>query len=94
MQVATPLYKLILGENTSKKWNSVKWDPECQEAFDSIKELCTTTPILAYADFGKPIKLHTDASVSGLGAVLYQVQDGIEKVISYASRFLMKSEAK
>ena len=30
----------------------------------------------------------------GLGAVLYQVQDGVEKVISYASRSVMKVEAK
>ena len=33
-------------------------------------------------------------SVLGLGGVIYQVQDGVEKVISYASRSLMKSEAK
>ena len=63
----------------------IKWEQECQEAFDKLKELCTSTPILAYADFGKPFKLHTDASVLGLGAVLYQEQDGVEKVISYAS---------
>ena len=56
--------------------------------------MCTTTPVLAYADFEKPFKLHTDVSVLGLEAVLYQVQDGVEKVISYASRSLMRSEAK
>ena len=94
VQVAQLLYKIIFGENTSKKWNSIKWDPECQEAFDRLKELCTTTPILAYADFKKPFKLHTDASVLGLEPVLYQVQDGVEKVISYNSRSLMKSETK
>ena len=81
-QVAKPLYKLISGENASKKQTSISWNLECQEAFDKLKELCTTTPILAYADFGKPFKLHTDASVLGLGAVLYQVQDGVGKVIS------------
>ena len=58
---------------------------ECQETFDKLKELCTTTQILAYADFGKPFKLHTDASVLGMGAVLYEVLDRAEKVISYAS---------
>ena len=67
---------------------------EFQEAFDKLKELCTTTPILAYADFRKPFKLHTDASILGLGAVLYQVQDGVEKVISYVSRSLTKLETK
>ena len=35
-----------------------------------------------------------DASVLGLGAVVYQEQDGTEKVISYASQTLSKSEAK
>ena len=68
-----PLYRLISGENTSKKQKLVKWDSECQEAFDKLKVLCTTTPILDYIDFGKPFKLHTDTSVLGLGAVLYQV---------------------
>ena len=93
-QVARPLYKLISGENAARKQNSIKWDLECQDTFDKLKELCTTTPILAYADFGKPFKFHTDASVLGLGAVLYQVQDGVEKVISYASWPLTKSETK
>ena len=70
-QVAKPLYKLILGENASRKCNPIKWELECQTAFDQLKELCTTTPILAYADFTKCFKSHTDASVPGLGPVLY-----------------------
>ena len=65
--------------NAYRKQNSIKWDSECQHTFDDLKELCTTTPILAYADFAKPFKLHTDASVLGLGTVLYQVHDGVEK---------------
>ena len=90
-QVAKPLYKLILGENASRKHNPIKWDLECQTAFDQLNELCTTTPVLAYVDFTKPFKLHTNANVLGLGAVLHQVHEG---VISYASRSLTQSEPK
>ena len=49
-------------------------------------------PVLAYADYRLPFKLHTDASCSGLGAVLYQCQDGLDRVIAYASRSLKPSE--
>ena len=57
-------------------------------------ELFTSTPVLAYVDFKKPVRLHTDASIFSLGAILYQEQDGVEKVISYASQSLLKSESK
>ena len=67
---------------------------ECQHTFDNLKELCTTTPILAYADFANPFKLHTNAGVLGLGAVFYQVHEGMNKGISYAIRSLTHSETK
>ena len=93
-KVAKPLYKLILEENASRKCNPIKWDLECQTAFDQLKELCTTTPVLACAYFPQPFKLHTDASVLDLGVVLYQLHESVEKVISYASRSLTQSETK
>ena len=72
----------------------IKWDQECQEAFGKLKELCTNAPILAYANFWKPFKLHTDGSVLSLEAILYQEQDGVKKVINYASQSLSKLESK
>ena len=47
---------------------------------------------MAYPNFEEPFLLHTDASETGLGAVLYQQQNGILWVIAYGSRPLNPSE--
>ena len=65
-QVACPLHKLTLGKNGGKKKAAIKWDSRCQQAFDDLKTLCTTAPILAYANFTEPFKLHTNACGTGL----------------------------
>ena len=92
-RVAWPLNVLISGDNANCKKVLVQWDSECQLAFDKLKDLCTKTPILAYADYGKPFQLHTDASDLGLGAVLYQIGDsGCQRVIAYASCSLSNTE--
>lgn len=63
-----------------------------QDAFDHLKQILSTPPILGYPDYSLPFELHTDASQKGLGAVLYQLQDGKKRVISYASGGLTKTE--
>ena len=91
---AKPLNKLLQnwrGPSQKKKYK-VYWGPEQQEAFETLQRLCTESTILAYVDFKAPFILHTDASGDGLGAVLYQVQDGQKRVIAYASQSLSRSE--
>ena len=81
------------GENANRKKTLVEWTAECQEAFEHLKQLCSQTPILAYVNYKKPLKLHTNASENGLGAILYQKQDdGTDHIITYANRTLSKSE--
>ena len=64
-----------------------------QQAFERLKELLTSAPLLKYPDFKKSFILETDASGEGLGAVLAQRQeDGSVKPIAYASRSLQKHE--
>ena len=95
---ALPLYKLLTGlesKEQKKKGSSHKldWTKEHEACFNLLKEACTSTPVLAYADYTKPFRVHTDASEIGLGAILYQDQaDGTTRVIAYASRSLSKSE--
>ena len=101
-KIDKPLNDLLVGHCThkspeqkkKKKKVSVPWQwGEAQQiAFNTIKEKLSSPPILAFADFSKPFILHIDASTEGLGAVLYQEQDGLERVIAYASRGLRNSE--
>ena len=102
--IVRPLNDLLVGHPTNpktktgkKKSNKSKptqfvWGDEQKKAFREIIDILTHPPILAYADYRLPFKLHTDASCSGLGAVLYQQQDGVDRVVAYASRSLKPSE--
>jgi len=64
------------------------WSPGCEEGFVSLKEMLTSTPVLALPEHGESYMVYTDASRVGLGCVLMQR----EKVIAYASRQLRKHE--
>ena len=82
-------------ENQSKrtaKKTFIEWT-EADSVFEHLKKLCTSTPIWAYPDYQLPFVLHTDSSSEGLGAVLYQRQEGKLRVIAYAPRSVSKSES-
>ncbi|KAM9735208.1 uncharacterized protein ACNS7B_014526 [Menidia menidia] len=52
----------------------------------------SSPPVLSYPNFEEPFVLHCDASQEGLGAVLYQRQEGKLRVIAYGSRTLSAPE--
>lgn len=84
--ISQPLTSLL------KKGKHWKWGPEQQEAFSDLKAKLTEAPVLACPDFTKTFILQTDASNYGLGAVLTQELDNVERVIAYASRHLKQAE--
>ena len=62
---------------------------EAFEAFQTLKQACINSPVLAFADYTKDFLLETDASREGLGAVLSQKQeDGWFHLVAYGSRVL------
>ena len=69
-----------------------EWTSECESAFRTLIEKLTSAPILAFANPQLPYVVHTDACRDGLGAALYQEQEGKLRVVAYASRGLSKSE--
>lgn len=93
-KIAKPLNELLVGTGRSRSRSSppVNWTQACESAFHQLKQQLLEAPVLAYANFESPFILYTDASNCGLGAVLAQQQDGIERVIAYASRSLHPAE--
>jgi hypothetical protein len=81
-QLAMPLHRL------TRKDALWQWTPECQISFEEIKRALTEAPCLAFPDFTKPFEVHTDASLAGIGAVLYQ--EG--RPLAFESRRLIPAE--
>jgi transposase InsO family protein len=87
-KIALPLYHL------TKEDAKYIWDDPCETAFRTLKEKLTTAPTLAHPDYERPFLLYTDASNTGLGAVLAQNDlQGKEHPIVYLSRTLTAPEA-
>ena len=85
--IMIPLYALL---RKNAIW---KWDAAETNAFNEIKSALCSAEILAYYSNDKRLKLQTDASGAGLGAVLLQEEStGTFRPISYASRVLAKAE--
>ena len=84
---AEPLFKLL------KKNQEYIWTPDCNDAFEDIRQYLLSDPILIYPDFEKEFIVRTDASTQGIGAVLLQVEeDKLEHPICCISRTLSPPE--
>lgn len=69
-----------------------RWDESCTSAFKQIIHCLTHAPVLAFADPSKPYILHVDASLKGLGAVLYQEHPEGLRPVAFANRKLRPAE--
>ena len=85
-QITEPLNKL------TRKGTSFQWTYEQDVAFQKIKTIISSQPILQHYDKEKCIMLSCDASPEGIGAVLSHEVDGRELPIAFASRSLTKAE--
>ena len=72
--------------------NKVEWGEAQEKAYQSIKALLTKEPILRLPDPGETNFLRTDASDSGIGAVLMQEHDGKLFPVCYGSKKLSSAE--
>ncbi|XP_028968852.1 uncharacterized protein K02A2.6-like, partial [Galendromus occidentalis] len=87
--LANPMYRLLKADA------SFIWSKEMSESFAAVKrELCSDRVIVPF-DPKKPVLLATDASPTGISAVLsHRFPDGSERPIAYYSRALTDTERK
>jgi hypothetical protein len=67
-----------------EKDGKIKWSPQCEETFLTVKKLLTTARVVAQPDIEKSFRVYYDASGIDIGGVL--MQDG--RVIVNALRQL------
>ena len=85
--VAEPLTQLL-----SKRVKFI-WSDRCDKAFEELKAMLQSAPVLAAPDFKSSFKLAVDASDVAAGAVLLQEDDeGVEHPVCYFSKKFNKSQ--
>ena len=88
-RIVSPLTKL------TKKDVPFIWTTETQAAFDKIKVILTSAPVLSVYSPDCPNELTTDASAQGLAAVYTQVHpDNKHRVVAYWSRRTIDAETR
>jgi hypothetical protein len=85
--ITAPLEKLL------KKSELFRWTPECDKAFDILKEKLSTAPILIFPNWEIEFHVHVDASGISLGAILAQPGEGnMDHPIYFSNRKLSQAE--
>ena len=86
-----PLFHAIAGK-TSK--STVEWTPLMDTAFNNAKAALASTTLLSHPSLTAPTALTTDASDTGIGAVLEQYTKGSWKPLAFFSKSLSTAEQK
>ena len=84
--ISEPLTRLLSSRVT------FVWSSSCENAFENLKAILKSSPVLAAPNFFATFKLAVDASDVAVGAMLLQEDDdGTDHPVSYFSKKLTKS---
>ena len=84
----------LLGKHGKRSRKPLDWTPECDEAFQAIKEKLAQAALLAYPDTNSPLSLMVDASDRAIGGVVQQLKDNAWQPIAFFSRKLLPAETR
>ncbi|KAJ3689951.1 hypothetical protein LUZ61_019115 [Rhynchospora tenuis] len=77
-----------------KKTQEFVWGPECQEAFEKIKEYLATPPIINRPIKGEPLFLYISTNDDAFSAALVREEGGVQKPVYFISRILRDAETR
>ncbi|XP_037492626.1 uncharacterized protein LOC110010284 [Jatropha curcas] len=85
-----PIFKLL------RKGVAVKWNEDCQAAFDQVKQYLLSPPVLQPPRLGKPLLLYLSVTEEAMGAILAQQAEDtrIENAVYYLSKRMLEYELK
>jgi len=86
-RIAAPLYMLVRKE---QKW---KWEKEQKKAFERLKAVFTTEPVLAIPDIDREMRVEADASdYTTRGVLSIKCEDGKWRSVAFISKSLNATE--
>ena len=87
--VYEPIFKLL------RKDQPVKWNEQCQAAFDKVRKYLVKPPVLRPPRQGRPLVLYLAIEPEALGAMVVQADEtGVEHAVYYLSKKLLPYEAR
>lgn len=87
--IASPLSDML-----KKSKSKFVWSENAEKAFQDLKNILVSQPVLANPDYSKRFIIQSDASDTGVGAVLVQGEGEDECVIAYMSQKLSSAQQK
>ena len=77
-ELTAPLHRWVSGKSRN-------WSETLQAQFERVRDAVATNLTLHHIDYKLPLTLRTDASIEGVGGVLFQTKEGTEQYIAFMS---------
>lgn len=92
-----PLYSAVTAPlealRKHKRITAEHWTAECEQAWNSLKKILSSPPVLSHPRSDLPFEVATDASQYGIGGMLYQTEEqDCRRYISFVSKSLTAAQ--
>ncbi|KAK0575700.1 hypothetical protein LWI29_005397 [Acer saccharum] len=77
-----------------KKGKGIKWNEDCEKAFQALKDYLGQAPLLSKPETGETLYMYLSVSEAATSSVLVRQEDGIQKPIYYTSKALLPAETR